>query len=210
MHQKPVILTDCDNVLLNWFANIPFFLMSKGFPIDHLQGKIEGNQFFDHKELFSTDCEDTSFSRLMEYNTSTFVSTLPAMEVAALEVLPRLSDIVDIIVVTNISDNPISKQYRTQNLRSIYGDVFSDIICLNPHSDKSKSIKQIAAQREVILWTDDRVEHVKEGIKAGVPSYQYTYDMHCGRNTGEVDEINSWREIELKVKQVLGINADSH
>lgn len=196
MYQKPVLLTDCDNVLLRWFANIPAFLQSKGLPIDHLDGKLDGNQFFDHKELFCTTCEETSFSRLIEYNTSKYIASLPVMEPDAVNVLSRLSRIADIIVVTNISDNPVSKQYRTHNLNSVYGNVFNDIVCLEPHADKSSAIASIASTRDVILWADDRICHVNEGIKAGVPSYQYTYDMHCGRNTGEVDEVSSWRNIE--------------
>ena len=128
------------------------------------------------------------------------MANLSIMEDASVGVLQRLSKTFDIIVITNLSDNLISKEYRAQNLKKHYGDIFSDIICLLPFSDKASAIAQIARKRDVRLFVDDCLSHVKEGESVGVVSYQYTYNMICGRNTGEVSEVDSWRGIELLLK----------
>ena len=67
-------------------------------------------------------------------------------------------------------------------------------------------MKDLAKSRDVKIWLDDQIKHVHHGINAGIESYQYTHGMDCGRNTGEVKEVNSWKKVEellLKEDNVL-------
>ncbi len=201
--KKPVILTDCDNVLVNWSANLPLFFKDRGLPYDHINGILEENVFVPHTALFKTKCHVTATQRMLEYNHSHYIRTLPVFEHAAVDVLLRISTLADIIVVTNLSDKPIAKENREFNLRLNYGDIFSDVVCLPPHADKSDAIAKIAAERNVLMYLDDRLLHVKEGKRANVPSYHYTHRMKKGINHGDSIEIPSWIDAEREIMKAI-------
>lgn len=196
---KPVLLTDCDGVLLQWLAHTPKFVEQLGFDSSHLKDALNGNQYIPFFDIFCANNEIEAMERLRQYNESEFMRSLPVIEDQAIEVVERISNKFDIIVVTSISDSPLTYQYRKENLEVHYGDSITDLICLPPDADKSEILNELAESRDVRMWLDDQVRHVHPGIQAGIPSYQFTYGMDCGRNTGEVPEMSSW----LKVEQCL-------
>lgn len=196
INRKPLLLTDCDGVLLRWSANIPAFLTSLGICIKHLDGYLHGNQMIPFDILFPAESKEDSMALMMQYNESEFIARLPIMEPNSDHNLRRLQQHFDIVVITNISEQPNAATLRKENLIAVHGDIFEDIICLNPHSDKTEAIRKFVETREVVLWVDDNMDHVKEGQRVGVSSVQFTYDMQCGRNTGEAPELNSWSHIE--------------
>jgi FMN phosphatase YigB (HAD superfamily) len=193
---RPVLLADCDGVLLRWSAYIPDFLKDEGIDISHLKDSLDGNQMIPFHELFPASSIEKSMDLMMKYNHSHYMSKLPIMEVESAEVLIRLSDAFEIIVITNLSALPRAGINREKNLKLHYGDVFGHVVCLNPHSKKYDVIKEIAENNNVVLFVDDSINHVLEAIEAGVSGVQFTYDMTCGRNTGIVPEVSSWKEIE--------------
>lgn len=193
---KPVLLADCDGVLLRWSAYLPDFLISEGIDIAHLKDALDGNQMIPFYELFPANSREESMKLMMKYNHSHYMSKLPIMEIESIDVLIRLSNVFEIIVVTNISELPDAGTNRENNLKLHYGDVFTHVICLNPHSKKHDIIKEIAENNNVVLFVDDSITHVLEAIEAGVSGVQFTYDMTCGRNTGVVPEVSGWKEVE--------------
>jgi len=50
--KKPVLLTDCDNVLLNWLAGLPKYFDSIGLDGSHLPDMLKGNPFIKPTTLF--------------------------------------------------------------------------------------------------------------------------------------------------------------
>lgn len=204
---KPVLVTDCDNVLVNWFANLHAYLPSAGIDDTHLKDILEGNPFIEPRVLFDTVCHDEAAYHLARYNESAFIASLPIFEDGANVILQRIAKDFDIIVVTNLSEKPIAKARRIKNLRNLYGNVFSDVVCLAPFSDKSDALRAIAEQREIALFVDDNLTHVKEALSVGMNAYQYTHNMVCGRNTGEVPEVANWRRIEMHLRDFLRQNS---
>lgn len=203
---KPVLVTDCDNVLVNWFANLHAYLSSAGIDNAHLKDILEGNPFIEPRVLFDTVCHDEAAYHLARYNESEFIASLPIFEAGADVILQRIARNFDIVVVTNLSEKPIAKARRIKNLRNLYGNVFSDVVCLAPFSDKSDALRAIATQRDVALFIDDNLTHVKEALSADVSAFQYTHNMVCGRNTGEVPEVANWRRIEMHLRDFLRQN----
>jgi hypothetical protein len=199
--QKPVIMTDCDGVLLQWLAHTPSFVEDLGFNGDHLKESMSGNQFVPFFEVFCATNETEAKERLLQYNESHYMRSLPVIEEESIAVLNRLSKTHDIIVVTSFSDKEIAHKNRSANLKTHYNTNISELICLNPEEDKTETLKKYAESRNVVLWVDDQIKHVKHGINAGIDSFQFTHGMDCGRNTGEVKEINSWVDIEKHINR---------
>ena len=198
---KKTLLTDCDGVLLDWLSGIPEFLASQGLDSDHLMDGLMGNQFIPIEKIFMSETVEQALSRMNDYHRSDCMKKLPIMEPGAEASLKRLSDEYEIIVVTSFSEDKAAQKNREENLQLRYGNSISDLICLPFSANKTDVLRDLAKSRDVSLWVDDQIKHVYHGINAGINSYQYTYNMSCGRNTGEVRELDSWRKIE---KMLLG------
>lgn len=208
MH-KYTLVTDCDGVLVSWFSQIKAFLESKGRCTNHLDVLIAGNPYNSHELLFPAKTKEESYSLFDEYNNSHFISKLTVLEKESIKAIYRISKMVNIVVVTNLSKIEESQERRKLNIDNIYGDIFKEVHCLPPFSNKTEKLIEVSKGEEVIMWIDDCVHHVQEGIKAGIKdSYQFTYGMKCGRNTGEVASIGSWLSIEQKISDILAIKTD--
>lgn len=192
---KPVLLIDCDGVLLNWFSKIPDFLSSKGINGDHVLPFILKNDLTSLEFLFPSASSEASEALFLEYNHSDYMADLSIMEPGADTILERISHFFDLIVITNISSSIEAHNLRTENLIRRYGDIFKKVICLQPHTDKSDVISEYVKNHNVSLWIDNSLTHVNEGISVGAPSFQYVYRMESGIGL-DVPKFGSWKEIE--------------
>lgn len=193
---KKTLVTDCDGVLLQWLTHVPDFVEELGLDTSHLRDCMKGNQFIPFFDLFAAKNEKEAFERLEAYQESDYLKRLPIMEDGAEKAISNLSKEYEIIVVTSFSENPKAQRNRAENLELRYGNAISDLICLPQAADKTEVLKDLAKSRDVKIWLDDQIKHVHHGINAGIDSYQYTHGMDCGRNTGEVKEIDSWKKVE--------------
>ena len=204
--KKQVIMTDCDGVLLQWLAHTPSFIEDLGYDSSHLRDVMSGNKFVPFCDVFCTEDRKEGLERLRRYNESHYMRSLPIIENGSDEVIKRLSQKFDIVVVTSFSDKKEAYHNRLSNLELHFGDSISELICLKHEEDKTPTLKSYAKNRDVVLWVDDQIKHVHHGIEAGINSFQYTHGMSCGRNTGEVKEIDSWKKIEeLMLKNKLKV-----
>ncbi len=192
---KKTLVTDCDGVLLQWLTHVPDFVEDLGLDASHLKDCLKGNQFIPFFDLFAATNEKEAFERLEAYQTSEYLKKLPVIENGSEKVISDLSKEYEIIVVTSFSENPIAQKNRAENLELRFGNSISDLICLPQSADKTEVLKDLAKSRDVKIWLDDQIKHVHHGINAGIDSYQYTHGMECGRNTGEVKEIDSWKKV---------------
>lgn len=200
---KKTILTDCDGVLLNWLSGLPGFLEDAGHDTSHLKSLLDGNQFVPFFDLFMVDNEQDALEMMDRYHQSEHLTRLPEMEPGSSEAIRRLGQDYEIIVVTSFSDNKIAQRNREENLRLRYGDAITDLVCLPFSADKTEALKSIAKRCDAKIWLDDQIKHVHHGTNAGIDSYQFTFGMSCGRNTGEVAEIDSWTKVERLLSQAV-------
>ncbi len=198
--KKKALVTDADNVLFRWFANIAKYNKENNLPYKHIEDVTSGNPFVGVEQLFPTESFEESYSHLAKYNISKHGATLPVFEKGSEEILKDISEEFKIIVVTNFGECEISHNNRTMNLHNVYGDIFTEIHCLGTETCKRDVLADIRSRYDVAMWVDDHLKNVKKGLEAGIPeSYQYTHQMVCGRNTGEVSEVNSWATIKDKL-----------
>ena len=197
---KKTLLTDCDGVLLNWLSGIPDFLADLGMDSGHLKARLEGNQFVPIEEIFMSENMEDALARMSEYQKSEYLKKLPVMEPGCELPISRLSEEYDIVVVTSFSEDKSAHKNREDNLKLHYGDAISDLICLPFSANKTEALRELATSTNAKIWIDDQIKHVHHGINAGIEeSYQYTWNMSCGRNTGEVRELDSWHKVEEKL-----------
>lgn len=166
----PLIL-DCDGVLLNWIGGFTAYA-------SHRLGK----------DLASTEQDDFDLSAwlgLTGDETDAMIGDFNQGDgghFGRLDPLPGAREALaaahsrgrPIFVVTSCSTLPQVIASRKANLRAVFGDIFSDIHCLDLHLDKSPVLRELGPG----TWVEDKFENAIAGADIGLTSYLIRYDYN--------------------------------
>ncbi|ELP5899777.1 hypothetical protein QTV49_001674 [Vibrio vulnificus] len=204
---RPVFLFDVDGVISKWFSRIVAFLKHKGLPFEHVEEKMQMTNFISPKEIFSTSCEKHASSLLAEYNESHFIAELDPISSDTKRVLNTIAEFGDLMTVTCIGESEITQKHRINNIEAICGrKIFSEHHFLRVGQSKEDVIRKIMNRRNVVFYADDSAKHVREGLKAGANSFQFTLGVSDDNLDPDLNHIMNWSEVlevalEFKPKQ---------
>lgn len=188
---KKIILTDCDGVLLYWVGGFDKFMASKGHAM-----KSNGMSHYDISDRYENVTDKVGNDFVREFNHSASIADLPPYMDAPIYV-KKLADFgFSFIAVTSLSDKKEAKNYRIQNLRSIYGDVFDDVVCLAQGSNKFETL--LSWQDTGYFWIEDHEKQAEAGYLAGLSPIliEHPYNKHYdNKNFPTVGPDNPWKEI---------------
>lgn len=170
---KKTILTDVDGVLLDWIE--PFL------------------EFINFKNL-----DDVVDEEAIAFVESDAIRSLKPIN-KSFEYVPALwCDGYEFIGISSISSNPAVKENRLINLRSVYGDVFSDCHCLETNAPKKNFLKSMVdayGKDNIAFWVEDTLENAIAGVELGLKTYLMDpaskYDMVDDR----IIVVSDWKEI---------------
>lgn len=200
MSKERLILSDCDGVLLLWNREFCKFMTELGHTL------VRPDKYNIH-ERYSVDSK--LGSRLIrEFNNSERISSLSPFRDSVEHVRKLASHGFSFVIITSLSDSADAKTLRTQNLQNVFGDVFSDIICLGVGSDKSTVLSNW--KDSGLFWLEDHAGHAKDGHKLGLNSIliEHEYNAH---HKGKikfpiVSNTSPWSEIYKLICKDYGIN----
>lgn len=175
---KPLILTDVDDVCLNWIAG---FRMYASRVLGH---KITGlPQSWDMSEWLGVATSDEATAMVNDFNHGKWeFGCLPPVADAE-KWLPRLAKDHDIIAITCCSTDPATVALRRANLYHVFGDIFQDVICQPLGTNKTTNLLK-HGHRNVVAWVEDKAEAAMHGHKVGYRSFL----MHQDHNKKHRDE----------------------
>ena len=186
---KPLIITDVDDVLLDWLKSFKRFLKTKN---------IETNT----PELMNWDLRtwvkalpEEILPLVREFNNSKAFAKIPALEDAK-EVLPRLRRSHDFVAVTACARDEKTVRQRKNNLE-ILGIDFKDIHCVEIGEDKSEILKNYPES----IWVEDKYEGALQGVKVGHKSFLINRSYNLHQNHDSLTKVSCWREIEKLIKK---------
>jgi hypothetical protein len=168
MNKKPVIISDVDSVLLDWFAGFVDFLKSKDICTKHVNQNRGTTIFVPTENITNINCEKTNKLLVKEFSKSNFLKNLKIFQEDSQQHIQELSKEFDFIGLSCISKNKIIKRERTLNLQNIYGDIFLDVICIGYGQSKEQHLKDLNKIHNVYGFVDDRMKHIEESILANV------------------------------------------
>lgn len=172
MKQK-IILTDADGVLVDWNTGFANWMASKGYP-QRPNTETEYSMAIRHG---ITTHEAHEF--IKEFNESPAISDLKPFA----DSIPFVNKIAKLgfrfIVVTSISSHPNAKIHRTQNLKSLFGDVFDDIHCIEMGASKANILLENWADTGY-FWIEDHMRQAEAGWEAGLKTVliNHPYNRH--------------------------------
>lgn len=181
---KPVVILDCDGVLLKWQANLPYFTM----PTKAILDCIVDEKFRPATELFGVDDMNHALQLMRMYNESVYAECLPAYT-DAMELLndPEVHELYQFVMVSSFDSGDISRNNRAWNLDSLFPNAFAGYCFAPLMSDKVgafRYVKQKAATfgTWVDLVCDDQPRYLEDARTVfgnGVPVYiQRTKEPH--------------------------------
>jgi hypothetical protein len=191
---KPVILTDVDDVKLNWIEGF------RSYASRVLGRKITGlPQGWEMAEWLGVAGPKESNQLVHDFNHgSPEFGRLPPLAEAEIYV-PYLAKYCDIVAITCCSTDPTTVALRKQNLDYVFGkNTVKDLICQPLGTNKIDNLS-IFKDRNVIAWVEDKSEAAIHGHELGYRSFLMKQDHNKAYReanpNGPLTYVSSWREI---------------
>ncbi len=178
---KRTIIIDVDGVLLNWKANLPFFMMQLGM-FDNLN--MNGSKTdSDARSLFMNVSEMQLGKLIGAYNEHECAKYIPAYE-DAYESLRALSDRYNVIALTKFSMSRTAWTNRVHNLNALFPNMISEVISIEYFDSKAKYVEKLRELHDVRYFIDDSQDNIRE-IKDAFK------DIQCIHVDRESDHLNA-------------------
>jgi FMN phosphatase YigB (HAD superfamily) len=196
MNREKIILTDADGVLINWNDTFDEYITARGY---------EGIPLTDHyynlasryRHSDGTEAEWQEIARhVREFNQSEHIATLPAYRDSQRIIADLVEHDFSFIVVTSLSDHPDALEYRTHNLKMLFGDVFDEVICLETGASKQHALTRWAGTG--YIWVEDHFKNAEAGHEVGLKPIliDTPYNRHFQTDLfPRVNEKTPWSEI---------------
>lgn len=197
---KLTILTDVDGVLLNFVKGFAEFLKSKSLFKEELDSEIQGNKYFDLKDLIILDCPIECESLINEFYSSEYVGQLKEQQEGLRNIIKSLSNEFNLICITCIGTSDHLKEQRRINLINVFGDHFEEIHCINLNDSKEEFIFDLSKRYNVFTYIDDRLKHINESINAGIKPILFTQGHKHTENSDDFHIMDCWHQIHDFIK----------
>ncbi len=195
----PTLITDVDDVLLQWLPAFKSHLESRSFSFNKSypsQWSLDGWVSSPSGELL--DVVEVQ-KLILEFNHSPDFGKLMPYEEAS-PVLRKLKELGFIIAaVSSCTDDAEAYARRLNNLNTHFGNgLFNKVICLGLGQSKADVLSGFSPS----LWLDDNVSNVEVGAHYGHRSYLMTRPWN--RNINAVCRIDDWQDVLKLSRDLLG------
>ena len=185
----PVILTDCDGVLLNWRDPFDAWMMREHNI--YAEGDV---RVYDQTERY--DNPDI-FRYVLSFNQSANIGFLPPLY-DSVKYVKKIHETMGFkfTVITSLSLNPYAQKLRTRNLERIFGEeVFDEFVYLDTAADKDDILAEYAGFYPNAYWIEDKVKNAIAGKEAGLESILMKHPHIKLENTEGIPVMSNWKEL---------------
>lgn len=198
--QNKHILTDADGCLVNWNEAFDKFMLSKGYP------RIPGTDS-DYSIATRHDVSvHTAMAMVKEFNESEHICSLAPFADSVEYIGKLVSHGFSFTVITSISSAPEAAKNRTANLVGIFGDIFSDIMCIEQGASKAATLQAWADTG--YFWIEDHMRQAEAGYEVGLKTIliEHPYNTHYKTDLfPTVSYVTPWKEIYHMVCDEYGL-----
>jgi FMN phosphatase YigB (HAD superfamily) len=180
-----LILTDCDGVLLDWEYHFYKWLKeTEGY-------ERLGPEYNIGKAIGVAQKTGARFVNL--FNRSEEMKRLSPMR-DAIKYVRKLHEEHGYIfhVITSQTNCRLAQEYRKENLRNVFGDVFDGFTILNTGEDKAEALKRWEGTE--CFWVEDKAANIKMGNDVGLRGIliDHTWNKTC---TYECERARKWKDV---------------
>ena len=190
----PIILTDCDGVLLNWRDPFDAWMMREHNIF--AEGDV---RVYDQQERY--DNPDI-FKYVLSFNQSANIGFLPPLY-DSVKYVKKIHETMGFkfTVITSLSLNPYAQKLRTQNLERVFGsEVFDEFVYLDTAADKDDILAEFAGFYPEAYWIEDKVKNAIAGKECGLESILMKHPHIKLENTDGIPVMSNWKELYETIK----------
>lgn len=180
------IATDCDGVLLDWWAGFdPWMSLKHGMHMKNPDETLWTN------ERYGVSREEIT-KYITQFNGSVEISRLPTYKDSLLGVEELVRRGYNFVVITALGNDSMSHILREMNLKQQFGDVFSEVHCLGIGDSKKETLSRVNDQYDVVAWLEDTPSHASTGVELGVNSYLFDAPYNRSDSPEGVTRVPDW------------------
>jgi len=180
-----LILTDCDGVLLDWEGAFHDWMESQGF-------KRNGIATYDMHVAYGQKKAHIK-ALIREFNNSAWICCLEPLRDAVDGVAALAAKGYRFGAITSLSLDPYAAKLRKQNLKTVFGDVFDFVICLDTGADKDEALAPY--KDSGMFWIEDKPENAVLGADLGLKSLLVRHEHNASFDYEGVKSVDNWAQI---------------
>lgn len=166
--KKPLLVFDADSVLLDWLGGFLSYLKNRGYCIKHVEKYIGTTSFVPLSEITGSSCKVFNDAIMDDFTKSGYLARLDMFQPNAKDILLKLNKTFDFAVVTCIGETDSLINQRLENLKLRYNDLFVSVTCIDYGKSKEDALRELAKNRNIAGFIDDRIKHLDEAIEVGI------------------------------------------
>jgi len=192
--KSKIILSDCDGVLVNWIDACIDWAVKNGNTL-----KSDHQDHYAVEDKFEGMTTAQGLELVYEFNETECISSL-VPERDALKYIPEIVAAgYRLHVITAITDNPVVVQRRVHNLKSLYGDIFTEITCVGNNKSKTEHLAEY--KDSGCYWIEDSPTHAIDGHKLGLETILMAHDHNVDFDHDDIHVVNNWKEIHALIME---------
>lgn len=184
-----LILTDVDEVVLNWRASFEkWCLQQADITIDPARPTLVDH----HKaeEWLGADLETTKGYIERFHHDGWFEKLEPYPDASIY--IPKLANLgYRFVAVTAIDDDPSTYDARLRNLRTHFDDLFAAVHCVGLMGSK----REVLGWYRPTYWVEDKPSNAKLGAELGHTSFLISHPNNLDYNDPQVKRVGGWKDI---------------
>lgn len=210
-NKRKAIILDVDEPLLQYSTGLSNYVKDYydlDFPTDPYSYDIT-TLIDDAWKDKSVDNEKPSATDILTaFNDKSYQFGLLEPTDGAVEYITKLyqnySTELSIIVLTKCGTGTSTQNLRKVNLINAFGNIFTEINIIDRYQSKRRELYRISQLYDVLLFVDDYIGNVKEGIRLNIP----TVAFKCNHNSHWWDKnqytfSNDWKEIYEMIERKM-------
>lgn len=187
------ICVDIDDTVVYWTAGFKRFIRDeKGIPVKGLPTSWDLGPWL--------GVADNRVRTLIdEFQSSDRYRYLEPMEFSRTALRIAKNRGYDIVGITACGTHSKVVSARRQNINDLYGDVFSDIICVNHGIDKEPHLKKLFRPGDI--WVEDNVPNAMTGHAIGYRTFviDQPHNRAYRISHPELEFVQDWIDLGLKI-----------
>jgi|TARA_R110000744_G_scaffold25847_2_gene63900 FMN phosphatase YigB (HAD superfamily) len=182
---EKVILTDCDGVLLDWEYHFYKWLKET-------EGYEKIHDYYDISKAIGVE-RHVGSKFVNTFNTSEYMKTLSPLR-DSIKYVRKLYEEHGYLfhVITSQTNDKIAQDYRKENLKNVFGDVFDGFTILGTGWDKTYALKEWEGTE--CWWIEDKAANIEMGNQVGLRGILINHAWNKTTNY-ECSRVTKWKEI---------------
>lgn len=184
--KEKIILTDVDGVLLDWAQGFDQFLGQ------HYKIKVKDpTKYTAHLRWEGT--KEQMKTLTWHFNMSAWMRYLNPLR-DSVPVVKKLGDEGwRFIAITSMHADSYAHKLREDNLKELYGDVWTQVICLPTGGDKDQAL--LPWKDSGYLWVEDKFSNAVLGADMGLKSILMKHDFNAYMDDARLTKVDNWQQI---------------